>query len=400
MRPLVRWRRRARSMTATIAQPDTHPTPALGAAPCILVVDKQPISRELVRRILAAEGFRTLLAEDGDQALRQLSAPVDLVLLDAILPDQSGFQVCARLKADRRLGDIPVIFFSALDDPAHRLQGLRAGGVDYISKPFHAEEVLARVRIHLRTRHAMQCMARQQQALLAELRDAQRAILVLPEDLPQASFAVCYRPLDAVGGDIYEVLELGDRLFGYFVADVSGHSVGASFLTSAIKVLLRQFASPVFSAEDAMRGINRAMQSTVKDGQYLTACYARYYQRERLLTFVSAGHPSPIHVSAGRACTFALEGDPLGAFPSVVLEKKELRAQPGDRFYLYTDGLIEDPELPGGGRNAGLQRLAEACERRHGLPLAAAADAIVGDVRPENEPARDDLLLLAVEVNS
>jgi len=111
--------------------------------------------------------------------------------------------------------DIPVIFLSSLDDPRCRLQGLHAGGVDYISKPFYAEEVLARVRVHLRIRQAVRVVALREEARLAELREAQRSILVLPEDLPEASFAVSYRPLGAAGGDIYDVLQLGDRLFAY-----------------------------------------------------------------------------------------------------------------------------------------------------------------------------------------
>ncbi len=373
-----------------------------GETPRILIVDGLPIGRELVRRVLSAEGFQTAVAGNGKEAMETArSAALDLILLEAALPDQSGFEVCGQLQADHRLGDIPVIFFSALDDLDHRLRGLRSGAVDYISKPFCAEEVLARVRVHLRTRRALQCLAQQQELRLSELRQAQRSILVSPEDLPAACFAVCYRPLDAVGGDIYDVLEVGPGLFGYFVADVSGHSVGASFLTSAVKALLRQYSGPLYSAEETLQGINRVIRSTLNDGQYLTACYARYYAAERHLAFISAGHPAPIHVSAdGRAHTFAVESDPLGAYQSVVLEKQEIDLAPGDRFYLYTDGLIEDPGLPAGGRVEGLQLLAAACERRHCLPAAVAAKRIVDDLRPPLTPASDDLLLLAVEVKA
>lgn len=148
-----------------------------------------------------------------------------------------------------------------------------------------------------------------------------------------------------------------------------------------------------------MCGINSVLRSTIPDGQYMTACYARYYQRKRRLSIVSAGHPAPIRVAAdGKSTTFAVEGDPLGVFGSVILEKREFSLDPGDRFYLYTDGLIEDSRLPGGGRDTGLQRLRRACELRHGLPLADAAHAITAEVRPPAEPAEDDLLLLAVEV--
>jgi sigma-B regulation protein RsbU (phosphoserine phosphatase) len=370
------------------------------AAPRILIVDDNPLNRDLVERILWAEGFATLRARDAEEAVSVLrSAPVDLILLDVVLPGRSGLDLCAAFQADRALRDIPVIFLSALDDARNRLEGLHAGAVDYITKPFYGEEVLARVRVHLRTRQAMRLMALQEQGRLAELRQAQRSILVSPGDLPEASFAVSYRPLGAVGGDIYDVLRLGDELFGYFVGDVSGHSVGASFLTSAVKALLRHYSGPLYSAEETMCGINSVLRSTIPDGQYMTACYARYYQRKRRLSIVSAGHPAPIRVAAdGKSTTFAVEGDPLGVFGSVILEKREFSLDPGDRFYLYTDGLIEDSRLPGGGRDTGLQRLRRACELRHGLPLADAAHAITAEVRPPAEPAEDDLLLLAVEV--
>jgi len=393
-------------MPGTIANTSgDQPAPCAGetgkdAAPRILIVDGNPLNRDLVARVLWAEGFRTVAVGDGEEAFSVLrSTPVDLILLDVPLPGRTGFELCACFKSDRTLRDIPVIFLSSLDEPRHRLRGLHAGGVDYISKPFHAEEVLARVRVHLRVRQARRLVALREEARLAELRQAQRSILVLPEDLPEACFAVSYRPLGAVGGDIYDVLELGDRLFAYFVADISGHGVGASFLTSAVKALLRQYSGPLYSPEDTMRGINSVMRSTVQDGQHLTACYVRYYQRKNLLSIVSAGHPAPIHVAAGgKSTTFTVESDPLGVFESVILEKWEISVDPGDRFYLYTDGLIEDHLLPGGGRHSGVERLRRACERRHRLPLPEAVNAVTGDVRPAEEPADDDLLLLAVEV--
>jgi sigma-B regulation protein RsbU (phosphoserine phosphatase) len=396
-------------MSATLAytsadrqSPCDGETQAAGTegAPRILIVEDDPLNRDLMERILAAEGFRTVAAGDGEEAFSALrSTTPDLILLDILLPGRTGFELCSEFKTDRTLRDIPVIFLSALDHPRDRLQGLRVGGADYIAKPFYAEEVLARIRVHLRLRQAMRLMALQEEANLAELRQAQRSILVLPEDLPEASFAVSYRPLGAVGGDIYDVQQLGDRLFAYFVADISGHGVGASFLTSAVKALLRQYSGPLYKAEETLQNINSVMLSTLPDGQYLTACYVRFYQSKRLLSMVSAGHPAPIHVSAnGKAETFGVESDALGIFPSVILEKRDVFVEPGDRFYLYTDGLIENPLAPGGARDAGLKQLCLACEHSHHLPLAEAVNAIAGEVRPSGEPVYDDLLLLGVGV--
>jgi len=272
-----------------------------GDAPLILIVDDTPLNRDLVGRILRNEGFRTAGAGSGEEALRLCdSTPVDLILLDVMMPDRNGFQVCSDLKLKEETSDIPVIFLSALDDLENRLRGLKAGGVDYISKPFHAEEVLARTRVHLRIRRALQYWTEVQKARLEELRQAQQSILVNPEDVPEACFAIHYSPLEAVSGDIYDVLPLSGDLISYFVADISGHGVGASFLTSAVKALLRQYSTPMYSPEDTMRGINSMMHATLTNGNYLTACYARLYKRRRMLAVVSAGHPPSFMYRMGR----------------------------------------------------------------------------------------------------
>src|SRR5450755_2261821 len=106
-----------------------------------------------LQNVLDAEGFRTITAIDGPSAreLSRTDAP-DLILLDVMMPGESGFETCSKLKSDPKTADIPVIFLSALDDVKSKVKGLKIGGVDYVSKPVHGEEVLARVRVHLRIR--------------------------------------------------------------------------------------------------------------------------------------------------------------------------------------------------------------------------------------------------------
>ncbi len=121
----------------------------------ILIVDDTPENLTVLRQMLMDSGYRVRPALNGEIALRtveQTDTVPDLILLDIMMPGMDGYQVCQRLKADERTQHIPVIFLSALDQTASKMKAFQVGGVDYISKPFQAEEVLARVQTHLALR--------------------------------------------------------------------------------------------------------------------------------------------------------------------------------------------------------------------------------------------------------
>lgn len=365
----------------------------------VLIVDDAPANLELLDQLLQMEGFETLTAEDGAGARKLAdSERPDLILLDVVLPDESGFETCAKLKSHPETVDIPIIFLSALDDVSSKVNGFKVGGVDYVSKPVHGEEVLARVRVHLRIRESNRALARELQSRMEEFRSAQHAMFVRPQDLPAANFSVCYVPLDAAGGDFYDVVELNAEVYGYFVADVSGHGVSAAFLTSAIKALLQQYSGPLYSPEDTMRGIDRVMRGLLGEEQYLTACYAQWNRRTGKLSVVNAGHP-PVVVSraGGEVEVVQIDSEPIGIFSSLALQRKDLWLEPGDRFFLYTDGLIELD--PAGGRNKGIADLCRCCVETSGLPNSMVTCEMVSRLRAgAGGNVKDDLLLLAVEV--
>jgi CheY-like chemotaxis protein len=121
--------------------------------PCILIVDDSPANLELLVEILRQRGYEPRPVPSGKLALQAAQAdPPDLILLDIRMPDMDGFEVCKRLKADEALKDIPVIFLTALTEAADKVRAFSLGAVDYVSKPFQAEEIEARVRTHLRLR--------------------------------------------------------------------------------------------------------------------------------------------------------------------------------------------------------------------------------------------------------
>ncbi|WP_031385685.1 sensor histidine kinase [Desulfonatronum thiodismutans] len=151
------------------------------ATPSILIVDDVPANLHLLSGILKEQGFRVRPATSGAMALEAARRlPPDLVLLDINMPGMDGFEVCRRLKADPALADIPVLFVSALEDTADKVRAFEAGGRDYVTKPFHVEEVLARVRTHLALRRAEHDLTERNKTLqkaLDQLKKAQNQLI-------------------------------------------------------------------------------------------------------------------------------------------------------------------------------------------------------------------------------
>jgi signal transduction histidine kinase len=132
----------------------------------ILIVDDTPANLRLLSQMLTERGYKVRAVLSGPQALMAAqAAPPDLILLDIRMPEMDGYEVCQRLKTGEQTRDIPVLFISALSETEDKIKAFTAGGVDYITKPFQFEEVLARVQTHL----ALRNLHRQLQAANAEL---------------------------------------------------------------------------------------------------------------------------------------------------------------------------------------------------------------------------------------
>lgn len=143
----------------------------------VLVVDDQPANLKVLLSYLQDQGFNTLTATDGKRALYQISNfKPDIILLDVMMPGIDGFETCHRLKANKETADIPVIFITALSDVEDKIKAFEAGGVDYVTKPFQHEEVLARLNAHLDIR-----------SLQNELEDKNKELQKALDDVKQLS---------------------------------------------------------------------------------------------------------------------------------------------------------------------------------------------------------------------
>lgn len=147
---------------------------------CILLVDDNPTNLEVLFNSLSDSGFKLLIAEDGESAIALAhDAQPDMILLDVMMPGLDGFATCQRLKAEAATQAIPVIFMTALSETIDKVKGLSLGAVDYVTKPFQPEEVLARVKTHLALRqlqHQLQVQNQQLQQEIAERQQAEQAL--------------------------------------------------------------------------------------------------------------------------------------------------------------------------------------------------------------------------------
>jgi PAS domain S-box-containing protein len=158
------------SITTSILDAETPP------AGDILIVDDTPANLRLLSEMLVEQNYKVRTAPDGSLALASAQAiPPDLILLDIKMPNMSGYEVCEQLKADPRTCDIPIIFISALDQTEDKVKAFTLGGVDYVTKPFQVEEVLARVQTHLSIRE-MHLRLNEQNKQLRESEEKYRSL--------------------------------------------------------------------------------------------------------------------------------------------------------------------------------------------------------------------------------
>lgn len=159
--------------------------PAADGRQAVLVIDDEPRNLKVAVLHLQEFALQILTAPDGRRGLERarLTRP-DLILLDVMMPEIDGFETCRRLKADPATRDIPVIFMTALSEPQDKVRAFDVGGVDYVTKPIEARELVARVRAHLEIRAAQAALVAQNQSLeqdVAERTDALRRELARSE---------------------------------------------------------------------------------------------------------------------------------------------------------------------------------------------------------------------------
>jgi sigma-B regulation protein RsbU (phosphoserine phosphatase) len=368
----------------------------------ILVVDDSPTNLQVLVRTLEGSGHRILAAKDGPTALDIASrAKPDLMLLDVMMPGMDGFEVCRVLKARPDTRHTLVIFLSARGEVSDKVSGLELGAIDYITKPIQAEEVLARVAVHLSRQHLERELRRSRDRLDKELAGAaQMQRQLLPPTMPahaSIAFGSFYQTSRHAGGDYYDVLPLyGDRI-GIFVADVSGHGAPAAIIMAMIRAVVHSYPGVPDDPQKVLRYINSHFDFLWDTPMYATAIYAVIDTERRTMRLSSAGHPPPLRVGpSGDVETAQLETamcllwQELDIVPCV-----EVPLQPGERWMFFTDGITDRQSADGSMFD--LDRLSAALARHRDRAPTEIVDAIVGELdafAAGQEPDDDQTLLI------
>ena len=152
----------------------------------ILVIDDSPTNLEILHDVLGNAGYEVLVEMDGASGIEQVdSNPPDLILLDVMMPKMDGFETCRRLQANPSAKDIPIIFITALTEAEEKVKGLTLGAVDYITKPFEQEEVLARISLHLKLRKLNIELDKQKQELEIRVKERTSELSQTLDELKQ-----------------------------------------------------------------------------------------------------------------------------------------------------------------------------------------------------------------------
>ncbi|MCC7044991.1 MAG: SpoIIE family protein phosphatase [Acidobacteria bacterium] len=371
-------------------------------AATILVVDDSPVNLQVLVRTLHGTGHRILAARDGASALEiARRARPELMLLDVMMPELDGFEVCRAIKSHPDTEDTVVIFLSARGEVADKVSGLQLGAVDYITKPIQAEEVLARVAAHLTRQFLERELRRNRDRLERELASAasmQR--LILPATLPvhpSVRFAAFYQTSRHAGGDYYDILDLSGDRFGIIVADVSGHGARAAIVMAMIRAVIHTFPGIPDDPAAVLHYLNRHFRYLWETAMFATGLYGVLDVGRRTLRLACAGHPAPLRVHRdGRVEELPIDGvmallwDEFGDVPC-----SEHALEAGDRVVFYTDGITD--RLSTDGTLYDLERLRSSLAREGSSLPGAIVERIVLDLDAfagGHEPDDDQTLLV------
>jgi sigma-B regulation protein RsbU (phosphoserine phosphatase) len=313
----------------------------------VLIVDDVKANVDILVQALSGD-YKLSVALGGRQAMEAVDRnPPDLILLDIVMPDIDGYEICKKLRAAPSTRELPIMFLSSLEDVKDKARGFEVGGNDYLTKPFEILEVKARVRSLLKAKSYADAVKAAAERDLRIAREIQTGLL--PANVP-AQIEGTGLDVDAVlvaaqfvGGDLFEVLRLGPDRVLVAVGDVSGKGIPAALFMAVAMTLLRSLARQGYPPDVVLRRLNDELLEQNPRGMFVTLQCMVFDLARRTVTCASAGHHAAVRVVPGQAPVpvFTTSGRVLGLMPSEDITSETIELQEGETLVLYTDGVSE-----------------------------------------------------------
>jgi sigma-B regulation protein RsbU (phosphoserine phosphatase) len=376
------------------------------AKPLVLIVDDNPTNIDLLVNTLKMD-YRLGIAKDGPKALGYAEKHMpDLILLDIMMPGMNGYEVCTRLKTTTKTKDIPVIFITAMSERGHKTRGFEVGALDYITKPFHTEEVKARVKTHLSLKKA-----RDQEIYIASKIQETLLLGQPPQNIQGIHIAHLTVASQKVDGDFYDFFKHSNRCFDFVIGDVMGKGIPAALLSAAFKNHLLRVLNELSLSTDTDKAMEPAqivssvhahmIDQLVDLETFVTLCYARFDMAKYLFSFVDCGHMRTIHFHDDTNRCVLLQGInmPLGFPEKDPFRQITVNFKPGDLFVFYSDGLTESRNLDG--NFYGEKRLVDFVRRNANIDVENLITGIRNDIIAfsESETFDDDVTCVLVKID-
>ncbi len=399
----------------------------------ILIVDDDSHVRRILSKVLDKAGYEVSTAMDGIEAWDILQNEYfGIVITDWMMPKMDGLELCKKIRSRKFPHYVFIILLTAKDAKDDLIEGLQAGADDFLIKPSNKNELKARIRsceriltlerdLEDRNKKLIESNQKLNQAYLIIEKDLQSAAKIQVNLLPKSDaiiygvqFDWIFLPSTYVAGDIFSYFKLDEYHIAFYLLDVAGHGIPAAMLS----VTLSNMLSPVHNEVSILKkriktapfykiinpakvisDLNLRFQLHGETMQYFTMIYGIIDARDGRTVFTQAGHPPPIYLSNGSNTTLIGDGGyPVGMFPDLDYDEKEIFLEKGDSLTLYSDGITEC--MNNKKEQFSTERLMKLLKNDHNQSLHESMKNITKELKKwnGNDKFKDDISLLTINI--